>query len=154
VGVIHRDIKPQNLFITQQRVVKLMDFGIAKLEAAARLTSPGMGVGTPEYMAPEQILDSSKVSAATDLYAIGVTAYRMCTGRVPFSDKDLLKLFKKQLKEEPPAPRSINPRLPPQLEAILLKLLQKDPAARYRRAAEVADAFAAVRKLFPGSPTG
>ena len=148
VGVIHRDIKPQNLFITEQRVVKIMDFGIAKFSAAAKLTSPGMGVGTPEFMAPEQIVDSSKVSPATDLYAIGVTAYRMCTGRVPFGDKDMLKLLKKQLKEDPPPPRSINPRLPPQLEVIILKLLLKDPAARYQKAGEVAEAFLGVRKLF------
>jgi len=148
VGVIHRDIKPQNLFITEQHVVKIMDFGIAKFSAAAKLTSPGMGVGTPEFMAPEQIVDSSKVSPATDLYAIGVTAYRMCTGRVPFGDKDMLKLLKKQLKEDPPPPRSVNPRLPPQLELVILKLLMKDPTARYQKASEVAEAFTAVRKLF------
>lgn len=148
VGVIHRDIKPQNLFITTQKVVKLMDFGIAKLQAAARLTSPGMGVGTPEFMAPEQILDSSAVSPATDLYAIGVTAYRMLTGRVPFQDKDILKLLKRQLNEEPPAPRQVNPRIPAQLEAIVLKLMAKRPEQRYASAGEAAEAFAAVRARF------
>jgi hypothetical protein len=147
-GVVHRDIKPQNLFLTGARVVKIMDFGIARLQQASRLTNPGTGVGTPEYMAPEQIKDSHGVSAATDLYALGVTAYRMCTGRVPFQDKNLALLLKKQLQDEPPPPRSINPRLPPQLEQIIVKLLAKDPAARYQSAGTVGEALLAVRARF------
>jgi len=148
VGVIHRDIKPQNLFITTAGEVKIMDFGIAKLEAAAGLTKPGVGVGTPEYMAPEQIKDSRRVLPATDLYAIGITAYRLCTGRVPFVDKDLLRLLKRQLHEAPVPPTQLNPRLPPQLEAVILRLLEKKPERRYQAAAEVAEAFAELRKLY------
>jgi len=151
VGVVHRDIKPQNLFLCDNHVLKLMDFGIAKLQAAAKLTVPGAGVGTPEFMAPEQIMDSSQVSPATDLYAIGVTAYRMCTGRVPFAGKELIDLLRRQLREPPRPPRELNPRLPAQLEALVLALLEKDPADRPQDANEVAEQFGALRKRFAPS---
>lgn len=151
-GIIHRDIKPQNLFITETKQLKVMDFGVAKMKEAARLTSNGVSVGTPEFMAPEQIRDSSTVTHAADQYAIGVTAYRMCTGRVPFLDKDLVSLLKKQLFEAPPAPRSVNPRLPPALDAIILKLLEKEPTARFASAAEVAEAFQSVRSRIGAPP--
>jgi len=145
-GVIHRDIKPQNLFITQDGVAKVMDFGIAKRLRAPGVTVAGMIVGTPEYMAPEQATGFSSVTALTDLYALGATAYMMFTGRPPFNYPDLVALLTAHATERPASPRVHNPAIDSELEGVILRLLEKEPAKRFTSAREVAESLQAIRE--------
>ena len=131
-GVIHRDVKPDNFFVTQDGGVKVMDFGIAKQQAAPGITRVGTVAGTPQYMSPEQINNFTKVSPGTDLYALGVVAYQMFTGELPFDDEDLMPLLMMHLQDEPKPPREITPEISEELEHVILKLLRKDPLMRYR----------------------
>lgn len=141
-GVIHRDIKPQNLLLDADGVLKIMDFGIARLaERASGLTEVGAIVGTPAYMAPEQLL-SEAVDARSDLYAVGVVLYECLTGRRPFEAPSTIALIAKLLKDEPVAPATLNPEVPPALSALIMRLLAKRPDERPRSAAEVRDLLA------------
>jgi serine/threonine-protein kinase len=128
--VIHRDIKPANLFILSDGTVKVMDFGIAKSRQATGVTGTGLVVGSPMYMAPEQVTGSPPVSPATDLYALGVVAYEMFTGTPPFVHQDIFPLMMSQAKDPPVPPRNRNPGISLELENIVLKLLEKDPLDR------------------------
>ena len=148
-GVIHRDIKPDNFFITDKGVLKVMDFGIAKRPGAVQKTVAGMIAGTPEYMSPEQINDTSSVTLLTDMYALGVLCYRMFTGVLPFTHKELMPLLVMHMTEEPRPPRAHNPKIPPALEALILKLLAKDPADRVQSCADLARELADVRRSLP-----
>jgi eukaryotic-like serine/threonine-protein kinase len=137
-GVVHRDLKPDNVFLLKRRgkshFVKLVDFGIAKLRdapAGAQHTAAGMIVGTPEYMAPEQC-DNQPVDARTDLYALAVMAYEMATGQLPFSGRSIAQLLLAHLHEPPAAPRRLNPSIHPRFEGALLKALSKRPEDRFR----------------------
>jgi serine/threonine-protein kinase len=143
-GVIHRDVKPANMFIVQGETLKIMDFGIAKQRQAPGLTTDGAVIGTPEYMSPEQIRGFSSVTEATDLYALGVIAYEMFTGSLPFNHDELVPLLMMQLQENPEPPRARNQQLPGELEAIILKLMEKDPNQRFRSCRELADALKAL----------
>jgi serine/threonine-protein kinase len=141
-NVIHRDLKPGNVFLVEEsdgsRSVKLLDFGIAKVaqsQTIGPLTMSGHVLGTPEYMAPEQIR-GERVEPTADLYAVGVIAFQMLTGRRPFIGEQLQVLFA-QVEEEPPAPSSLVPDLPKKLESIVLRLLAKRPAQRFQSAEEV-----------------
>ena len=136
-GVIHRDIKPDNLFVSDAGVLKVMDFGIAKQFAASGVTVAGSIAGTPLYMSPEQIGSFSEVTHATDLYALGVCAYELFTGAPPFVHKDLVPLLMMHVNERPAPPRQKNPSIPPDLEAAILRLLAKDPAQRFATAREL-----------------
>jgi serine/threonine-protein kinase len=150
-GVVHRDVKPENFFVLEDGTIKLMDFGLAKGERRSGLTQVGMIAGTPEYMAPEQINDFSAVTPATDLYAMGVVAYRIFTGTVPFTHTELMPLLMMQVNEPPPPPRSRKPDLPPEIETVILKLLEKDPANRYASGAEVAKVLSQLRQKYSRS---
>ncbi|WP_240356814.1 serine/threonine-protein kinase [Myxococcus eversor] len=133
-GVVHRDLKPGNIFLTDALdgtpLVKLVDFGIAKLVQShdGPTTVHGSILGTPEYMAPEQIRGAS-VSPATDLYALGVIAFQMLTGELPFKGEQLQVLFA-HVEEPPPLPSSKVPGLPPEFDTLILHLMAKDPALR------------------------
>ena len=145
-GVIHRDVKPDNFFVTESDALKLMDFGIAKAPAGGHgITVAGMVAGTPEYMSPEQINNFSAVGPATDLYALGVTAFQMFTGRVPFSHPELMPLLMLHVNEPPPAARRVNPDVPEDLDALILKLLAKRPEERFASCRELAKALEAIR---------
>jgi tetratricopeptide (TPR) repeat protein len=140
-GVIHRDIKPHNIFVCDDGVVKVMDFGIAKRQSAQGVTVGNMIAGTPDYMSPEQIHGFSSVTHSTDIYALGVVAYQMFTGTLPFAHEELLPLLMMHINDVPPPPTSRNRDLPEELERIILRLLEKKPEDRFSSSAALADAL-------------
>jgi len=144
-GIIHRDLKPANMFVIRDDCLKVLDFGIAKHQAAPGLTAVRSLAGTPEYMSPEQISDASQVTKATDLYALGVIAYEMFTGTRPFQHADLMPLLNMQLQQAPEPPRRRNPALPKSLEEVILKLLQKQPEKRFSSCQELAVELSRIR---------
>lgn len=136
-GIVHRDIKPENFFVSKGDVLKVMDFGIAKRTESPGLTRAGFIAGTPTHMAPEQIQDFAKVTHLADLYALGVVAYQLFTGALPFTHDDLVPLLMMQVNEPPPTLRSQNPDLPEELEELTLRLLAKNPADRVQSCREL-----------------
>jgi serine/threonine-protein kinase len=148
VGIIHRDFKPANCFITTSGLVKLMDFGLARAHSAPGLTAAGFIAGTPAYISPEQIRDFSNVTFSTDLYALGVVAYEMFTGKVPFSHSQAMTVLMMHLTEAPMPPRAHNRRIPEDLEQVVLKLLNKDPARRFGSCRELAGRLEEIRRRY------
>jgi serine/threonine-protein kinase len=146
-GVVHRDIKPANIGFTEEGVVKLMDFGIAlNLEESKRLTRTGHILGTPHYMAPEQIL-GKPLDARTDIYALGITLYEMLAGRVPFEGDSDYTVSVAQINDPPPSLLSLgHDDITPVLEKVVFKALAKDPQKRYRNAEEFRQALIAAVK--------
>ena len=143
-GVIHRDIKPQNIVVEPSGFLKVMDFGIARLANPPQgkgLTEAGTSIGTPDYMSPEQ-LSGAELDPRSDLYAAGVVLFECLTGRVPFEAETTWALVAKHLEEEPPDPRKFNSDVPPQLAAVILKAMAKNAADRYDSATEMHDALA------------
>jgi serine/threonine protein kinase/TolA-binding protein len=135
-GIIHRDIKPANVIIDSSGKAVITDFGIAKQEGEIGLTETDTSLGTPLYMSPEQF-KGEQVDARSDIYSLGVIMYELFTGKPPFQAKDRLELMKKVCEEPPSPPRKINPTLPYDLETIILKCLEKEPAKRYQTMSEV-----------------
>ncbi len=145
-GVIHRDIKPQNIVVEPNGFLKVMDFGIARLANPPKgkgLTEAGMAIGTPDYMSPEQ-LSGLELDLRSDLYSAGVVLFESLTGRVPFEADTPWSLIAKHLEEAPPNPRSQNPDVPEALAQVVLKAMAKDKENRYHSAAEMHDALAAL----------
>ncbi len=141
-GVIHRDIKPQNLLLDAAGVLKVMDFGVARLaERSTSITEAGLVVGTPAYMPPEQLM-GEKVDARSDLYAAGVVLYECLTGRLPFEASSVVSLVAKLLSQEAQPPAVVNPEVPPALSALVLQLLAKKPEERVQTAAELVERLA------------
>jgi len=145
-GVIHRDIKADNLFVTDDAILKLMDFGIAKSAFAKGVTILGTLAGTPEYMAPEQINDFSSVEHTADQYALGVVAYAIFCGKLPFEHAELVPLLMKHVQEAPVPPKELRPELPDELNEVVLRMLAKDPAARFESCMAVAKRMEALRQ--------
>ena len=130
-GLVHRDVKPQNVLLTENGTVKVTDFGIARsIEVGRGLTQTGTVVGTGEYLAPEQATGGG-VSAATDVYSLGVVLWEMLTGRVPFEGDNFVSVALRHVNEEAPDIRQLRSDVPPRLAAAIDKALQKDPARRF-----------------------
>ncbi|MCD6361863.1 MAG: serine/threonine protein kinase, partial [Armatimonadetes bacterium] len=136
-GIIHRDIKPANMMLTGGGVVKLMDFGIAKMAADQRLTQTGQTVGSLYYMSPEQIQGATELDARSDLYSLGVSLYEIVTGKRPFEGDSQYSIMAAHLEETPAPPLEVDPDLPPALNDIILMAINKEPAKRFQSA----DAF-------------
>jgi serine/threonine-protein kinase len=135
-GVIHRDLKPSNIMLCDDGSLRIMDFGIAKKEAMRRITFGGFSptMGTPDYMAPEQI-KGKRGDQRTDIYSLGAILYEMLTGQVPFQGPNVYAVMNSRLVGDPPAPRSLNPEITPQIEEIVLHAMERDPFKRYPSAA-------------------
>jgi serine/threonine-protein kinase len=139
-GVIHRDIKPANIVFDQRnRRVRVMDFGVARLENS-RATRTGVILGSPSYMAPEQ-LDARPVTAQSDLFSLGVTLFQLLTGMLPFRSDSIPGLMQKISAEPHPPLKVVRPDLPAALSAVIDRALEKDPEMRYRSGAEMAQAL-------------
>jgi len=149
-GVVHRDLKSQNIMIGPSLQVKIIDFGLARSVHLEGMTATGLIMGTPEYMAPEQVA-GKHVDERADIYALGVILYEMLTGRVPFTGESAIAIGFQQLKDPPPAPRSINPQIPEEVERIILKALEKNPIDRYRTAGELQKDFEMTLPRLPSS---
>lgn len=154
-GIIHRDVKPQNVLIDRRMVAKLTDFGVAFLaQQDATLTQTGATIGTAAYMAPEQAT-GQRVGPQSDLYAVGVMLYEMLTGRLPFRGDNPVQVLYRHVSEQPVRPRELNQMIPLELEAVVLRALSKMPADRYASARQMREALVRPARTIipPPQPT-
>jgi class 3 adenylate cyclase/tRNA A-37 threonylcarbamoyl transferase component Bud32/uncharacterized protein with WD repeat len=149
-GIVHRDLKPENVMIDQAGNVKLMDFGIARSNLGIASTASGVVVGTPAYMAPEQVR-GKQVDQRVDIYALGLILYEMFTGTPAFRGKTPVDIVFKQLKETPPPPRQLEPTLPLHIELAIVRCLEKDPALRFQSVDELAAALEGKLEELPAA---
>lgn len=138
-GVVHRDIKPNNLLVRRDGTLKVSDFGIAKAQEEASITVSGAFHGTPYYVSPEQITNFKSVDHRADIYSFGVVAYELFCGRVPFEGSTVVEILVKHTKNAPEPPRKLSPQLPAPLEELLLSMLAKAPDQRPSSCDEIAD---------------
>jgi serine/threonine protein kinase/predicted Zn-dependent protease len=148
LGVIHRDLKPQNIMIDRDGNARIMDFGIARSIAARGITGAGVMIGTPEYMSPEQV-DGKEADPRADIYSLGIILFEMLTGRLPFEGDTPLSVAVKQKTDSPPDPKSLNAQIPDELGRIVLKCLEKSKEKRYQSAGEVLADLARIEKTLP-----
>jgi serine/threonine-protein kinase len=156
LGIVHRDIKPENILLTRRGEVKVADFGLSRTLGEGtpplNLTQPGMTLGTPLYMSPEQI-QGLAVDPRTDIYSFGVTCYHMLTGKPPFHGQTALELALKHIQQDPPPLATVRPDLPAELCAVIHKMMAKDPAQRYQKAAELRKDLDQLRTRLAGEKT-
>lgn len=141
--IIHRDIKPANIMVTPEGQVKIMDLGLALPREAKRVTAPGMVIGTPAYISPEQAKGKT-LDRRTDIYSLGIVLYEMASGELPFNADDITALLLQHVQQAPPPPRLIVPDLPIPLESVILKSLEKDRARRFQTCRALADALQSI----------
>jgi TolB-like protein/Tfp pilus assembly protein PilF/predicted Ser/Thr protein kinase len=149
LGVVHRDLKPQNIMIDKEGNSRIMDFGIARSLKAKGITDAGVMIGTPEYMSPEQV-DAKETDQRSDIYSLGVILYEMVTGRVPFEGDTPLSVAVKQKTETPEDPRKLNSQIPVDLSNVILRCMEKDKEKRYQSTGELRSE---LDKIEEGIPT-
>lgn len=148
LGVVHRDLKPNNIMIDQGGNAKIMDFGIARAVKGKGITGSGVMIGTPQYMSPEQV-EGKDVDQRSDLYSLGIILYEMLTARVPFEGDTPLTVGVKQKTEIPKEPKELNPQIPDDLNRVILKCLEKNQENRYQSAGELRSELERIEKGFP-----
>jgi serine/threonine protein kinase/tetratricopeptide (TPR) repeat protein len=136
LGVVHRDLKPQNIMIDDEGNARIMDFGIARSIRSKGITEAGVMIGTPEYMSPEQV-EGMEIDHRSDIYSLGVILYEMVTGRVPFEGDTTISIALKHKKDTPPNPREFNAQVPEDLSWLILRCMEKDKERRYQEAKEL-----------------
>ena len=147
LGVIHRDLKPQNIMIDRDGNVRIMDFGIARSLSSKGLTDPRAIIGTPDYMSPEQI-EGKETDQRTDIYSLGVILYEMLTGQRPFEGKSLVAIALKQRTQSPVSPKRSNPHVPDSLCRAVLKCLEKKKEKRFEDVQALRDELAGIENAF------
>jgi serine/threonine-protein kinase len=140
LGIVHRDVKPGNMILTANGILKVLDFGIARLLGTSRKTKSGNIIGTLEYMSPEQVR-GLETDARSDIYGLGIMLYEILTGRLPFESENEFLLMKAQTEEMPALPRSINPNISETVETAIMKALAKNPDERFQSAGEFLDSL-------------
>ncbi|MBN2409934.1 MAG: protein kinase [Candidatus Aminicenantes bacterium] len=151
LGVVHRDLKPQNIMIDRDGNARIMDFGIARSLKGKGVTEAGVVLGTPDYMSPEQ-LEGKEADQRSDIYALGAVLYEMVTGEPPFEGDTPLVVAAKHKTENPRDPREINPQVPEGLSRLILRCLEKDKEARYQSAEELIAGLAAIERALLKTP--
>jgi serine/threonine protein kinase/tetratricopeptide (TPR) repeat protein len=151
LGVVHRDLKPQNIMIDCDGNAHIMDFGIARIMASPGMTKEGTIIGTPDYMSPEQV-DGKEADQRADLYSLGVIIYEMVTGRVPFKGESAMSVALKHKTESPPNPRELDAQIPESLDRLILKCMEKDKEQRFQSAASVLSELVTIEMEIKGEP--
>ena len=153
-GIIHCDVKPQNMIVSDDHRLKITDFGIARALSSIDENNKSEVVwGSPQYLSPEQAM-GEQPSTASDVYSMGVVMYEMFTGKLPFNARSTEELIELHQTEPPVPPRQLNPDCPPELEQVILKSLSKDPVARFRTADQLGSVLASILELYKDKSDG